>query len=74
MDVIRTGGFIQFKTDNDGLFDFTLEEIRECGYEISQISYDLHSSDLEAKNIMTEYEERFLRLKTPIKYVKIKVK
>ena len=71
--VIKPGGFIQFKTDNDGLFEFTLEEIEECGLEIIEKSYDLHSTDFAAKDIVTEYEERFIRQETPIKYVRIQL-
>ena len=42
MDVIRDGGFIEFKTDNDELFAFTLDEIEALGYEVDEISEDLH--------------------------------
>jgi tRNA (guanine-N7-)-methyltransferase len=45
MDVIRKGGFIEFKTDNADLFDFTLEEIKALGYEIDEMSEDLHECD-----------------------------
>ena len=69
--VIRPGGFIQFKTDNDGLFDFTLEEIEACGLTVSEMSRDLHSTDYKAKDTVTEYEERFINRNTPIKYVRI---
>ena len=72
--VVKPGGFIQFKTDNDGLFQFTLEEIEACGMEITEMSYDLHSTDFEAKETVTEYEERFITRGTPIKYVKIAIK
>jgi tRNA (guanine-N7-)-methyltransferase len=44
MDVIRDGGFIEFKTDNDDLFAFTLEEVEALGYEIDEISWDLHGA------------------------------
>ena len=70
-EVIKPGGFIQFKTDNDGLFEFTLEEIEACGMKITEQSFDLHSTDLEAKDTVTE--ERFITSDTPIKYVKIEI-
>ena len=69
--VIKPGGFIQFKTDNDGLFEFTLEEIEACGLTVSEMSHDLHSTDFKAKDTVTEYEERFINRSTPIKYVRI---
>ena len=36
--VLQTGGFIEFKTDNEALFEFTLEEIKQCGYPIVEIT------------------------------------
>ena len=55
------------KTDNDDLFQFSLEQYKEYGYEIKRISYDLHNEDI--KNVCTEYEERFSNMGVKIKYV-----
>ena len=71
MDVIRDGGFIEFKTDNDGLFQFTLEEIEALGYNIEKISYDLAGTDFESANFRTEYEEKFMKKGIKIKFVRI---
>ena len=57
------------KTDNDDLFQFSLEHYKEYGYEIKTISYDLHSEDI--KNVCTEYEERFSNMGVKIKYVEV---
>lgn len=57
------------KTDNDDLFQFSLEQYKEYGYEIKRISYDLHSKDI--KNVCTEYEERFSNMGVKIKYVEV---
>lgn len=46
--VLTEGGFIEFKTDNDDLFEFTLEEIAECGFEIVEMTRDLHCCTKEA--------------------------
>ncbi|MCI8348940.1 MAG: tRNA (guanosine(46)-N7)-methyltransferase TrmB [Firmicutes bacterium] len=70
--VLTDDGFIQFKTDNDSLFEFTLEEIDEAGLKIIEQSRDLHSSDFEAKNITTEYEDKFSERGKNINYVKFK--
>lgn len=51
-------GEVHFKTDNRALFDFSLESFRENGWELSEVTFDLHNSDFEG-NIMTEYEEKF---------------
>lgn len=70
---IRPGGFIRFKTDNDDLFDFTLEQIELAGLKASEISRDLHSSDFARGNVMTEYETRFSQAGKNINYVKIEL-
>ncbi len=69
--VLKPEGFIAFKTDNEGLFDFTMEEIERLGFEIKEMSRDLHNSDLAAKEFTTEYEEKFHGLGKNINYVKI---
>ncbi|MBQ9180023.1 MAG: tRNA (guanosine(46)-N7)-methyltransferase TrmB [Firmicutes bacterium] len=71
MEVLRPGGFIEFKTDNDGLFEFTLEEIEELGYPVDEISRDLHADGLDSARFTTEYEEKFIKKGAKIKYVRI---
>lgn len=71
MDVIKDGGFIEFKTDNDGLFDFTLEEIEALEYNVEKVSYDLAQTSLESARFRTEYEEKFMKKGIKIKYVRI---
>ena len=56
------------KTDNDDLFEFSLNSIKEYGYEIEEISYDLHNTNIS--NIKTEYEEKFSNQGIKIKYLK----
>lgn len=53
------GGEIILKTDNEGLFDFSLEEFAASGFELSGLTRDLHASEYAADNIMTEYEKNF---------------
>lgn len=71
--IIKDGGFIKFKTDNDDLFDFTLEEIAYLRYEIDELTRDLHRSKFAQGNITTEYEEKFAGRGKNINYVKIKL-
>ena len=59
MNLLRDGGTIRFKTDNVGLFDFSLEEIEAIGLTPSIVTRDLHSSEWNEGNIMTEYERNF---------------
>ena len=58
--ILRPDGIIEFKTDNEGLFDYSLESIPECGWELTAVTRDLHGDpELSKGNIMTEYEEKF---------------
>lgn len=70
---LKEGGFIEFKTDNDQLYDFTLEEISEAGLEISEETRDLHNSIYESRYTTTEYEEKFKEKGKNINYVKVVV-
>lgn len=69
--IIKKDSVIEFKTDNRGLFDFAVEEVEPAGWEIVEITYDLHHDEkLNAGNIMTEYEEKFSAKGNPIyKYI-----
>ncbi len=51
-------GEIHFKTDNQGLFEYSLMSFSEYGLLLKFLSLDLHKSDFEG-NVMTEYEEKF---------------
>ncbi|WP_064092689.1 tRNA (guanosine(46)-N7)-methyltransferase TrmB [Rossellomorea aquimaris] len=57
-DILIKGGEIHFKTDNQGLFEYSLKSFSWYGLHLKFLSLDLHKSDFEG-NIMTEYEEKF---------------
>ena len=60
-------GRVEFKTDNDDLFAFSLEEIPLAGWKITEFTHDLHhDAKMMEGNIMTEYEERFSSMGNPI--------
>ena len=59
MNLLKAGGVLRFKTDNDGLFDFSLEELSAVGLPTVKLTRDLHSSEYAEGNIMTEYETAF---------------
>lgn len=63
--ILNDGGEICFKTDNRTLFDFSLESFPENGFDLFDVTYDLHNSGFEG-NIMTEYETRFSQMGVPI--------
>lgn len=56
--ILSKNGDIHFKTDNQGLFEYTLYAFSQYGVKLKQVWLDLHQSDFE-NNIMTEYEEKF---------------
>lgn len=56
------------KTDNDNLFAYSLESLKDYGYKIEKVSYDLHSEEIE--NVKTEYEEKFSEKGIKIKYLR----
>lgn len=63
---LKKDGEVIFKTDNRDLFDFSLEEVKIAGWELKDVTYDLHHSELIEGNVMTEYEERFSAQGNPI--------
>ena len=70
-EILVRDGVIEFKTDNQDLFRFALGEIEPAGWQLLQMTEDLHHDEkMLAGNVMTEYEEKFSALGNPIyKYV-----
>lgn len=62
--VLRPEGEIHFKTDNAGLFAWSLEEFERYGYPVKNVIDDLHRDGVVG--VMTGYEEKFHALGTPI--------
>ncbi len=58
-NILKVGGELIFKTDNEGLFDFSIEEFEAFGLEMLWMTRDLHASDRAEENVMTEYEKNF---------------
>ena len=69
--ILKEDGHIEFKTDNEPLFRFSVEQFRERGYEIYDYTEDLHHSDI-ANPYHTEYETRFSEMGMPIYSLKAK--
>ena len=57
--LLKDGGVLRFKTDNVGLFDFTLEELEAVGITPRIVTRDLHNSEYTEGNVVTEYEANF---------------
>lgn len=65
-DFLKDGGEIRFKTDDDGLFEESLEYFSDCGFKITYLTWDLHRENRE-DNIITEHEKMFSSEGIPIK-------
>lgn len=65
--ILARNGVVEFKTDNDDLFAFSMEEVAEAGWTLDAHTFDLHHDPvLNEGNVMTEYEEKFSSLGHPI--------
>lgn len=65
--ILADDGVVEFKTDNKGLFEFSLEEVEEAGWKLLGHTFDLHhDSEMNEGNVMTEYEEKFSSMGNPI--------
>lgn len=58
-NIMKKSGKVTFKTDNNDLFDFSLESAKESNWNILVMTRDLHKSEYNEGNIMTEYEKKF---------------
>ena len=60
-------GKVEFKTDNRELFEFSLEEVKDAGWNLDAFTFDLHhDAQMSKGNVMTEYEEKFSSMGNPI--------
>ena len=64
--ILAPRGVVEFKTDNRGLFEYSLESIPDAGWEITEYTFDLHNSPMAEGNVMTEYEMKFASEGKPI--------
>ncbi|WP_462218177.1 tRNA (guanosine(46)-N7)-methyltransferase TrmB [Mycoplasmoides genitalium] len=73
-NLLVKNGLIEFKTDNDKLFEYTLTTLQENSqiFEIIHQITDLNNSEFSFQNSITEYEQRFMELEIPIKKLVIK--
>ena len=59
-NILAKDGTVEFKTDNDELFQFSLEQVEEAGWSLNAYTWDLHHDvSMNEGNVMTEYEMKF---------------
>ena len=61
-NIMKKSGKVTFKTDNIDLFNYSVETAKECNWNILVETRDLHKSEYNEGNIMTEYEKKFSQL------------
>ena len=80
--MIRSGGFVEFKTDHRELFDFSVESFKTFSHEgskfiLEEVNYDLHGKskalDDTSDIITTEYEKKFLSRGASIHFLKARL-
>lgn len=64
--LLADGGKIVQKTDDREFFEFSLEEFKACGFQVKELSYNLHENGNPEWNIVTEYEEKWIEKGLPI--------
>lgn len=70
--ILKKDSFLYFKTDNQQLFEFSIEQLKESEFNIDIISEDFHR-EYQTKNL-TAYETKFINLKMPIYHIKCTLK
>ena len=77
--ILKEGGIIHLKTDNDMFYNYTLDIIKEGGHELLYHNSDLYSNpgDAEVKDVIdvqTHYEKIWLSQGLTIKYLRFRLK
>lgn len=65
---LKDGGEIHFKTDDDELFEESLDYFKEANFEVTYLTRDLHASDYQY-NLVTEHEKMFSEEGKKIKFL-----
>jgi len=76
IEVLKPGGFVNLKTDNDGLYEYTAEKIKELDLNEHINTADLYHSEFadEVLSIKTYYEKKYLADNKNINYLKFSFK
>ena len=65
--ILKPESRIEFKTDNEALFRFSLDSFEQSpDFKLEKIYWDLHREIAPSENVMTEYEKKFSQKGQPI--------
>ena len=67
--IFKKDKHIILKTDNKGLFAFSLESLSQYWYTFDVVSLDLHRDERKIPNIMTDFEKKYYEERRPIYYL-----
>ena len=71
--ILVPGGVLEFKTDNDGLFEYSVEQMAAApGFAIEYQTRDLHHDMPEEEIVTTEYEDKFSAQGKNINYIRLR--
>ena len=71
--ILAEDGFLEFKTDNDGLFEYSVEQMEaEPGFVTEYVTRDLHRDVPEEEIVTTEYEDKFSAQGKNINYIRLR--
>ena len=70
--IFKKDKHIILKTDNKGLFAYSLETLSQYWYTFNKVSLDLHHDERNISNIMTDFEKQYEKEGRPIYYVDAK--
>ena len=77
IEILKQGGWVRLKTDDTGLFEYTLHELK-LRDDLMDLEYtrDLATSEMrqEHHGIITRYEQMFSEQGEMIKYLKFRFK
>ena len=65
--IFRNKCDIEFKTDNENLYKYSIESLSNYGYGLNNVSFDLHNTSEDI--VTTEYEDKFVEKGNPIYYL-----
>ena len=67
--IFKKNKHIILKTDNKGLFAYSLESLSQYWYSFNRVSLDLHHDEIKIENVMTDFEKQYFKENRPIYYV-----
>lgn len=70
--ILKPEGEVHFKTDNPGLFEYSTEQFKNNGFELAEISKNLHGNGV--RTVLTDYEAKFIAQGVPILRLEARLK